>query len=356
MLKIGILSMQEVINYGSFLQAYALKQLLETNIDVSYISVFSNLNDNEKRSKFFWLLSKMPKSIADIYQKVCRIRLKSKIIPAQKENFKYENGSYDIVIVGSDEVFNFSQEASWSNDVFLGDGLEYKSICAFSASSGNTGADDLSDSEKERIKKALNNFSFISVRDKNTKDLLQNLGVKEPVITLDPVLLYDFNAEKSKYHWYNGIGKYMIIYSYNFRFKNYNEIREIRQYAQKHRLKVIAVEGCQTWTDKYVAVNPFEIFDLFRQAECVITDTFHGTIIASKMNCKFAIFTRESNKQKLGDLIGRLDLESHVYKVGNLEAILETSTNFDANHAVEEGKIIAQQVIANIMESSKNDI
>lgn len=37
-MRVAILSMQEVINYGSFLQAYALKQLLGKTNDISYIS------------------------------------------------------------------------------------------------------------------------------------------------------------------------------------------------------------------------------------------------------------------------------------------------------------------------------
>ena len=50
----------------------------------------------------------------------------------------------------------------------------------------------------------------------------------------------------------------------------------------------------------------------FSRAEFVITDTFHGTIFASKYSKKFATIVRESNKNKLIDLINRLEKNNHL--------------------------------------------
>ena len=117
MKKIGIISMQRIINYGSFLQAYGLKNIIEKNTDsqVEFIdykfekeliekkddkkSVFSKIKENRTllryiRKKIFL------KKVSDRYRK------DFKIIGVEKNNFYPE---VDAVVIGSDEVFNCTQ-------------------------------------------------------------------------------------------------------------------------------------------------------------------------------------------------------------------------------------------------------
>lgn len=192
----------------------------------------------------------------------------------------------------------------------------------------------------------LNRFSEISIRDNGTAELLESLGIFEYKYLLDPVLLYDFRNE-IKTHNYKKRGKYIVIYSYNYRFSNEDEIRKIKRYAKKNHCKIYAVEGLQKWADKYLAVNPFELFELFRNAEAVFTDTFHGTIIAAKMHCKFAVFIRESNQNKLLDLVKRVHLEKHLYNVKkeNLEEILTKEDFVDFEKEILKQRKMAKEYL-----------
>ena len=62
---------------------------------------------------------------------------------------------------------------------------------------------------------------------------------------------------------------------------------------------------------------------LFQNSECIITDTFHGTIFGAKFAKKMAIIVRESNKNKLEDLTKRLEIEQHILRdCKNLHNIL----------------------------------
>ena len=339
-MRIAILSMQEVINYGSFLQAYALKQLLDKTNDISYISAYGNTAKVKNKT----ILKKISNiRIKDFKYNFARQKLKHKIIPIQEKYFKYEEGIYDLTIVGSDEVFNFAQSASWNPSIFWGEGIETKKICSFAASSGNTtNKGQLDPSMIPSMIEGLNRFNEISIRDNGTAELLERLGIFEYKYLLDPVLLYDFRNEIKTYN-YKKKSKYIVIYSYNYRFSNKDEIRKIKQYAKKNHCKIYAVEGLQKWTDKYLAVNPFELFELFRNAEAVFTDTFHGTIIAAKMHCRFAVFIRESNQNKLFDLVNRVHLEEHLYNVekDNLEELLRKDDFVDF-----ENEILKQRKIA----------
>lgn len=343
-MRVAILSMQEVINYGSFLQAYALKQLLGKTNDISYISAYCNTAKVKNRT----ILKKIRNiRIKDLKYNFARQKLKHKIVPMQEKYFNYEEGIYDLTIVGSDEVFNFVQSASWDPSIFWGEGIETKKICSFAASSGNTtNKGQLDASMIPSMIEGLNRFSEISVRDNGTAELLESLGIFEYKYLLDPVLLYDFGNE-IKAHNYKKRGKYIVIYSYNYRFSNQDEIRKIKRYAKKNHCKIYAVEGLQKWTDKYLAVNPFELFELFRNAEAVFTDTFHGTIIAAKMHCKFVVFIRESNKNKLLDLVNRVHLEKHLYDVekGNLEEILIEEDFADFENEISKQRKIAKDYL-----------
>lgn len=343
-MRVAILSMQEVINYGSFLQAYALKQLLGKTNDISYISAYCNTAKVKNRT----ILKKIRNiRIKDLKYNFARQKLKHKIVPMQEKYFNYEEGIYDLTIVGSDEVFNFVQGASWDSSIFWGEGIETKKICSFAASSGNTtNKGQLDASMIPSMIEGLNRFSEISVRDNGTAELLESLGIFEYKYLLDPVLLYDFGNE-IKAHNYKKRGKYVVIYSYNYRFSNQDEIRKIKRYAKKNHCKIYAVEGLQKWTDKYLAVNPFELFELFRNAEAVFTDTFHGTIIAAKMHCKFVVFIRESNKNKLLDLVNRVHLEKHLYDVEkeNLEEILIKEDFADFENEISKQRKIAKDYL-----------
>ena len=61
-----------------------------------------------------------------------------------------------------------------------------------------------------------------------------------------------------------------------------------------------------------MVLNPFEALYTFKNADFVITDTFHGTIFSSKYSKKFVTIIRDSNKNKLLDLIVRLEKKKHL--------------------------------------------
>lgn len=321
--------MQEIINYGSFLQAYALMNLIKED-DISFISIYSQTTDTHyiKHKKWIKEIKKLYRDRKKYLQtKLCRNKLKRVIVPFQKKYFHYKPGNFDLLIIGSDEVFNFAQKAPWDYRIFLGEGLSYSKICSFAASCGFTTIDMLSEESKQYIAKRIKEFEYLSVRDNGTYELIHTLSDKKIQYILDPVLLYNFKKEIS-----NNIfvypDDYMVVYSYNYRFSDADEIKEIQSFARKQKLKILAVEGVQTWINDYVAVTPFKLFSLFDKAKFIVTDTFHGTIIASKLHKRFVSFIRQDNSNKLEDLIKRLCLEEHKYSKGNLEKILLDMNDF----------------------------
>lgn len=71
-------------------------------------------------------------------------------------------------------------------------------------------------------------------------------------------------------------------------------------------------------------VTPFELLKAFQNAECIVTDTFHGTLFGAKFGKRMAVLIRESNQNKLEDLTQRLQIQSHVITdISQLNTVLK---------------------------------
>ena len=80
----------------------------------------------------------------------------------------------------------------------------------------------------------------------------------------------------------------------------------------------------QSWCDKNISADPFEILGYVKNARYVVTDTFHGSVFSIKYKKTFAVLIRDSNKEKLSDLLSRFGLENHnLVVVSDLPSILQ---------------------------------
>lgn len=346
MIKVGIMSMQRIANYGSFLQAYGLKQMLEElGCDVHFVDYHPGATlvcaDGGTG-----LVRKIAKGIKAFCYKV---PLKEKIRFIQyKKNFAKKNYPHlgisdemnyypelDILVIGSDEVFNCVQSntnVGFSPELF-GENNNAKKVISYGASFGNTTIDKLEMYHVEKkVGEWLKRFDMISVRDNNSIDIVRRLAKRMPEKHVDPVLAYDFVEKCQIIPTFVSEKKYMILYGYSGRFSK-DECREIRSYARAKGLQVICIGGVQNVCDKFVDCNPFEVIAYFNNAECVVTDTFHGTILSVITHKPFVVCVRNSgygNAEKLLDLLNTLSLEERICcSLGDLSIIIENSINYE---------------------------
>lgn len=121
----------------------------------------------------------------------------------------------------------------------------------------------------------------------------------------------------------------MLIYTYPNRINSKNEIKAIKAYAHKHNLKIISITHYLDWVDEVAIASPFEVLAYFRDANCVATDTFHGTIMSIKYNKQFATIVREMNNNKLTGLLSQFHLrDKEVKDIKTLEKILDSQIDF----------------------------
>ena len=330
MKKIGIMSMQRVRNYGSFMQAYGLKQIIEKideNKKVEFIdfkpgeTINSEIKMDEINDSTF--KQKVNKKIVNgMFAIKHKFLWLPKYLKIGKPN---NNKEISTLVIGSDEVFNCTQAGKnigFSKDLF-GQSYYDTNVISYAASFGYTTIDRLEKYKiKNEVKKMLdNNFNSISVRDENSKKIVEELIKKTPEINLDPVLVSDVNKlAKGKIKENN----YIILYSYACRItEKENEI--IKKFAKRNNKKIISIGTYQSCADKNITVDPFKMLNYFKNADFIITDTFHGTIFSIIFNKEFTTIIRNSNSNKLVDLLERLNLAER--KINDLNKLDEYILN-----------------------------
>ena len=186
----------------------------------------------------------------------------------------------DVLVIGSDEVFNCTQsnlDVGYSPQLFGYENSAEKLI-TYAASFGSTTIEKLDKYGKTtEISNLLKEFDAISVRDKNSHDIIKTLTAIDPIDSIDPVLLYDFSNEVDNIDV--DLSNYIVVYAYSERI-NKIEAEAIQAFAHSKGKKTLSIGVKQSFTDLYVNVDPFTLLAYIKNADYVITDTFHGTVFS----------------------------------------------------------------------------
>ena len=371
-MKIGIMSMQRVINYGSYMQALALKTMLEElGHEVVFVDYEAKPSIQHRRSLKYWLKKAIEalkntwlfRTAANLYRgRPLGYRVpktytadEKAFIPALEElGVDYRKRHYrtkvDALIIGSDEVFNCLQNADnvgFSPELF-GKNNRAGILLSYAASFGNTTLERLEQyGVGRRVGRYLKKFDALSVRDENSARIVRALTSREPEQHLDPALIggiehmaWEGNDEKG----------YVAVYAYPNRISR-EEGEEIRRFAEKRGLRVLTLCGKQSGEgfENISGLSPKEILPYIKNADFVVTDTFHGTIFSVISHVPFAVYCRRpqdvsySNSEKLLDLLEKLDLTDRLVTEDNgLETIAGKHMDFGKLDAMrEKGKASA---------------
>lgn len=318
-MKIGILSMQEVKNYGSFLQAFSLKKNIEAlGHDVDFINIIPGRQLAEYKQPKFARYQKLFSRLAgwDFIKRFKTIyafqsRFSKEFLPYLGAGLGNNDKHFDTVVIGSDEVFNFAQQTwfGFSPQLF-GHGLNADKVITYAASFGATTVEKIEHlGLRDEISGYLKNLTKISVRDKNSFDVVKELTGITPLINVDPVLIYDYSKfvpqERHK-------SDYIIVYSYPGRIKDKKEIDAIKAFAKSKHFRLLSIGHYFPWCDNVVVPNPFEVLSYFRDAAYIVTDTFHGSVFSIKYNKQFATIVRGMNNNKLSFLLQQFGLQDRI--------------------------------------------
>lgn len=338
--RVGILSMQRIANHGSVLQAYALKRMVE---DLGGRVEFVDYHPGkclipaksgicrklDRAAEILCVKAPLRERIRCIWWKKRFARKNWPLLGLDGcRNYGLE---LDLLIIGSDEVFNCAQNnanVGFSPELF-GEGHRAKRLVSFAASFGNTSLDKLHQHGKaDQVAEWLNRFDAVSVRDANSCGIVETLTGNAPELHLDPTLACGFLKEFGRAEVRQ---RFLLLYGYTGRFSR-EECAAIRRYADERHLKVYCIGGVQHVCDRLIDCAALDVIAYFKAADCVVTDTFHGAAFAVLAYQRFAVFVREhgyGNVEKLSDLLARFRLEDReIRDVGELAIKLDECVDF----------------------------
>lgn len=334
-MKAHIITIQNSLNYGAYLQAFALmKTLKKMNYEVDFINTHARKPYKRTYKKVIKdiLNFKLEKTKYDItlLQKYKKSWKKFKIIESS------EIDAESVCITGSDEIWNVRRKQCADFPIFWGEGLNTNHLISYAPSCNITTQEEL-----QRIKytkDAIKKYKAVSVRDKHSKELIETITDKKVQIVLDPtMLLTKEDYKKYEEETYEEHNNYLFIYSYGEKLNN-DEIKQIKEIAQKEKLIIIAAGLYIDWADKNIPASPFEFLNLIRNAKYVITDTFHGTIFSILYNKQF--ITYSGNNIKINNLLEDFNIQNRdIYKANkNIEKILKQDLNYETIEKTIEDK------------------
>lgn len=311
MQNVGIITLYRGYNYGTSLQAYALKKVIgEFGYYATILWTDENAHSGRDirinkvlRMGFRMLIHPdLFKHTIEAYNRSLRQPLddaiKSKFIEFEKKHLqvkglpfqKLKNFAYaadtQALVCGSDQIWS-AAGANIEPLYYLQFAPQNKRV----AYAPSFGASEIPAYNKALIKKYLQGFHRISVREKRGAEIVKELlGIDVPVL-IDPTLLLDWNE------WKGGANNKDYILLYFLDEPSDDTIDYIQWLADNIAAEVYALPYRFKKYEKlpflqYITAGPEEFVSLVSNAKFVLTDSFHGTAFSINFNVPFYTFAR----------------------------------------------------------------
>lgn len=321
MKKVGMAIVTYVNNFGSFLQSYATKEAIEKlgykteviNIEGVQAEInkarkryfFSRcLNPNEIRSYIVTLKGIVRKKTDKKYAN--QIEIRNKVFREFKNSYfvfspshsswkkigKYCEEEYDSVLVGSDQLWRPANiEGNYYTLNYVP--LEMNKI----AYATSFGVAKLQKKQANKAKVFIPRIQNLSVREETGQKLVRELTGLEAKIVCDPTMLL------SREEWDKHLGERKISHKYilcYFLGNNERYPEFAKKMKKKTGLSLVGLVHCAGFNknvDIYYDetpfdIGPFDFINLIKNAEYVLTDSFHCCVFSILFEKTFYAFRR----------------------------------------------------------------
>ena len=314
MKRIGIITMHKPISYGSALQSYALQKKIEDFgyevelIDYRYPNELHYTKDGSIKGCIRSVISfvinmlwgfpniKKRKKFDIFYNKF----YKTSAYYPTAESLKENPPIYDLYITGSDQVWNpkfIKQDSSFLLSFVSDDKPKISYASSFATTVIPEGALSM-------YKENLSRYQAITVRESSGVTLVKELIGRDAKHVCDPTLLlskeeWESISELSEYKI--GEEPYILVFMLCYSFNPYPQARNVIHQIQKTLgIRTIYLDGQKhdlfEPNSKIVkSAGPLDFIKLIKNAQYVITDSFHGTIFSNIFNKPFTAIVKSGN-------------------------------------------------------------
>ena len=283
--RIATLTFQGYDNYGAILQSYALQKSIEAlghaseviRYDCAYIRHPASLRRLKTKGLFNYVYGIVGKICYLPRRRKCsEFRKRLRYGPAvTRKTVAGLDGAYDVWIAGSDQIWDWHL-TDFDTTYFL-DFVTKGKRCSYAVSIGEHVPPD---EYLAKYRELLSRFDTITMRERYGADIAESLTGKRPEQVCDPTLL--LTAEQ----WGEILvpsgrkAPYILVYQLGI---SPELVRFVARLKKKTGMKVVYVPFPLVGIlpcDMKLSVGPAEWMGLFRDAACVVTDSFHGVVFS----------------------------------------------------------------------------
>lgn len=347
MKKVGILTFHRAINYGAFLQAFALKTYL-TNLGCKVAMIdywptghaasyeifskerFSQLSLLRKIKYLlnFLLISRKVKIRKNKMENLIHQFLGVEDTPKYVVPSELEKVDEDIVVYGSDQIWWNANLKNYKGFdwAYWGDYLNPSIKKVVYAAS--MGVIDLNDTHKKEIKKRLKNFSSIAVRETMLRDAICSLTDKNIEVVCDPVFILDKDEWSKMAKPIKTPNKYVLLFNL-MHSPDAEKIAKRKAFEMNLPLVEVTslVKPYKYGKYCFQTADALEFLYLIKNAEFVVTSSFHGTAFSVIFEKQFYSLGMNKNSGRVQSLLANINLSERL--IDNAEGREFPNINYD---------------------------
>ncbi|MBO5014255.1 MAG: polysaccharide pyruvyl transferase family protein [Bacteroidaceae bacterium] len=301
-MKIGILTFHWATNYGAVLQCYALQSYLESkghNVKVINYKP-RQYDDNLLTFLRFRKFLHISEYLEERKKEKVLIEFRNKHLDLTERVYSFNDIStfasqFDAIISGSDQVLNPSFLVSGEGkgvvtpSYFFGFAYSGRRI-GFALSFGCVKYPDCAIEIAERY---IKNFDVISVRENTGVDIVRSMGRNDAIIVPDPTLLMPSQ-------FYHKMADESIVtrdesYIYGFFIRNISD--------REQAINDLFYDRQVLWNNQDGDYSIFGWLQKIRQADFVITDSYHCLVMCLKLHTPFSVITEHRGLVGMNDRV-----------------------------------------------------
>ncbi len=316
--RIGVLTFHRCINYGSYWQARCLVEgLRQRGADAVLLD-----HQTPRVDLAEWRCALAPQRPAHTGRPereayACKTRRffaafeELPLSPPFSLDFPPTLDDCDMVLVGSDEVWNRRHPWYGVYDLFYGKDLQAPRLASYAASFGNQPAAEGLDPALAGL---LGRFDAISVRDDNSLRLIrEGLGCEADLV-LDPCLLFPEIARPPAQPQTDTV----VVYGHGF--PDWFQ-RGVLAWARSRKLQVLSLGYRNDWADaQWLDAGPEDFTRCIAGARAVATTFFHGCVFALLHGKPFVCAASDYRANKIASLVSLLDADERLVDCSTPEA------------------------------------
>lgn len=365
-MKVAVITRHAITNYGSLLQAYATQEVIErfgySCEIIDYIRKEESYKEHEKTvlkrkpnwysnplKRIIYLALRQPENIAAgrKFEQERKELLNLTKLYDSPDAIKQDPPIADVYITGSDQVWGPTENGEYDDSYCLSftDGKKISYAASF-------GRVEMNQNLKDYFKKWLKKYNYISVREDSAVKLLSGMKISSRQV-LDPTLLLDSSF------WYKLLKpikekKYILVYQlhndkklgeYAIKVAKEKGLPLVRVSSSLHQ---IMRPGKFIWCP---SIGKF--LSYIKNADCMITDSFHGTAFAINFGTPFIeVLPNNKTASRNISILKLTGLTDRILSNDNDVMLAKKKIDYSiVNQIIEENRQYSLSVFKNMIEN-----